>query len=357
MTDVQEVLRYTLYATLGIVTLLILLFLYLLVVKLYTLRQDAFQKQELEEIAAEGSAMDRYLVAGDISRRAVPRTELQYDIYERYLLHRQKLTRSLTEHGYIIEYAHTYLTERLRRKLRSKKRSVRMNAMYSIVRFKMTEVAPLLLELSENKKLHQQEWFMICRVIAAFQREEALAWLTDDRRELPVFVIRQMLLVLSESALLHLAERYDSLPSRLQGHLLDVLRIRNARTESVLSLFERMLNSEDGEQRIRALKGIANFGWMSDEALEALAVRLDESSPAAWFERLMTIRLMGSLRDDRFLPYLEHWIGDSHYLVRIETAKSISRFKYGPETLQRIAEHHPDRYAREMAGERLVAME
>lgn len=335
---------------------LLLLFFYLMFLKMAVNRRERRKQEWLERLSEGDSAFERYLGAGGYSSRTlVPREQLALEVFEEYLLHRLKLSQTAGEVERIRSYAAKYLAGYCRSRLSSRRKSERLNAMLSAESLRLTVLIPELEGVLKGRKYDAEERHMACRVLARFQHEPVVRLLSEDYFPMPPFVIRQMLQVLDPSWLERLMREPERLPADVRSNLVDVVRIRNIRTAEMLALLEALLDSEHQELRIRTLKALANFGYMSDEAIEAFLLRINGVPPEQWQERLMAVRLMGSLKDERFLDTLERLMGDPVYLVRTEAAKSVALFRGGRQRLERIAYAHPDRYAREIAAERLVS--
>jgi hypothetical protein len=185
--------------------------------------------------------------------------------------------------------------------------------------------------------------------MALFQDETVIEILLSSKRLLPSSVYRQVLFHLEMPLLDKLIVKFAQCPLPLQENLIDILRIRNERTYAFLHLLERLLETDQTELRIRALKALSNFGYMSPEGLQLISGTLERWKNRSWQEKLMAAKLMGSVRDTVFLPHLHGMMGDESYLVREAAAAAISRYKNGAEWLRFIYAHHSDRYARDMA--------
>ncbi|WP_438444929.1 HEAT repeat domain-containing protein [Gorillibacterium sp. sgz5001074] len=333
---------------------LLLLLAYLVALKAAANRREHRKQLWLHRLAEDNSAFERYLSGGDReSRTMVPRRALDLQVFEEYLLHRLKLNQTAAEAERVRDYAERYLSGYCRSRLRHRRKSERLNAMLAVESFRLSSLIPEVARFLDGGE--PEERHLAFRVLARLQYGPAAERLAENRPPLPVFVIRQVLQVLDAGVLEQLMDRLETLPAEVQANLIDAVRIRNLRTEGLLHRLEELLESGQAELRIRALKAVANFGYMTDAAVERFLRRLAEEPPEQWQERLMAVRLMGSLRDERFAGRLEQLMGDPVYLVRIEAAKSLGMLRGGRDRLVRIAAEHPDRYAREMAQERLVA--
>lgn len=142
-------------------------------------------------------------------------------------------------------------------------------------------------------------------------------------------------------------------PRVVQENLLDIMRIRNERTAGYLELLESLLSSEQAEIRIRALKALAHFGYMTEKGLRGFSQQFEDWKSRSWQEKLMITKLMGNIRNSAFLKSLQEMIADNSYLIRVEAASSIMTYKEGVSILKVIGISHEDRYARDIAMETL----
>lgn len=106
-----------------------------------------------------------------------------------------------------------------------------------------------------------------------------------------------------------------------------------------------LLHSPHPEVRAGALKVLARS---RDVPPEARAAALDLSYDPLPFVRVQAAKVAAQLDP---LPELRLWmlLGDPHWWVRRAAARGLIRHPVGSALLARVAQQHPDRYARDMA--------
>jgi hypothetical protein len=346
------VMFITVNAGISLFVILFVLYIFLLVRKVQDRRYLRIKRLWLDKVEDEHSALTVYMSEGIWSRSIVPYKFLHYEALEELFSHRLKIGTTI-ERQRIYDFTNRFFVDMYRRRLERSRWSERMNTLLYIEMFHIKAMLPDLLRFLDHKNCSEQEKLTIYRLLGVFQHEGIHGFLVKGDLNLPSYVYRQMLYPLPYSYLQRYVADFEQCPAVIRDHVLDVLRVRHERTEELLILLQRLLDSEERELRIRALKGLASFGYMTDEALQGLHQNMGTWHQRDWPERLMLARLMGSIRDKYFLPHLETLMGDQAYLVRVEAAKSISYYQNGLERLSWIAHSHADRYAREMATERL----
>jgi hypothetical protein len=242
-------------------------------------------------------------------------------------------------------------TDDYRRRLTGRRWSDRMNAMIYIGLFRLEEFGPELSWAAVDDRRTEAERLLAHRTLAALQRREAIELLETRAKGLTDHHIRHVLMRLDASLLQICIGKFDTFAPWVRNNLLDVLRIRNLRDERTLRLFERASTSEDPELRVRALKGIANFGYMGPEAEAEFAERAMQWRTMHWSEKLMASRLMGAVPSDVYPALLEEMLGDSNYAVRQQAMASLMDYPGRKARLERLLASHPDRYARDLAQE------
>ncbi|NGZ77353.1 HEAT repeat domain-containing protein [Saccharibacillus alkalitolerans] len=356
MSD-ASILRMLWMAVALLIALIGLTLFYLVERKIRRTRYRQQVAEAVDRFAAPDSPLAEYLGSGERSRRLSASGEgLRREALEEALLSRLAVSASQTERERIYDFAAQHFGEEYEYLLGRRRWSDRMNVLLHIERFKMGRLKKAVLDRIERLDMrpkHDDERFLLVRTLASLQAEEALDYLDVAAERFSELQLMQVLRPLRGELLDRLIRGFDELPLRIRRCLLDTLRLGNARTTEVLELLERSMRSEDRETRIRALKALANFGYMTPEAADNLEARMAEGEAVLWPERLMHARLAGAIREERFVPYLERMMADPSYEVRREAASSLSQYRNGLERIGKIAEEHPDRFARDMAVETL----
>ncbi|WP_135557648.1 HEAT repeat domain-containing protein [Paenibacillus cymbidii] len=355
MSD-QDAVRAIALVCAGFACLLLVLYGYLLLRKWALNRRRGFMAAWTSRASLPESPIERFVTQGENSRRLMPRRKWEWRTLEMYLTHRLRVGGTLAEQERIYRLAGDVYGPLYRNQLLDRRTRIRQHALAHIALFHMDRLQPEVSAFLHRSRLQPEEWWGALRALAAFQDKLAAEWLLGRHGKLPLSSehrYRQVLMALGTELLEELIEQFDEADKALQRNLIDVLRTRNIRTERCLALYERLLLSPSDELRVRALKAAANFGYLSQGAEDALLARYVDWRGYPWPERLMAARLMGEVRNAGYRSLLEQMIGDEAYAVRIEAAQAIGRYPQGGTHLARIAGQHPDRYAREAAGEML----
>lgn len=341
---------------LSLIAGLMLLFLYLLFAKMAVNRRTRRMDEILGTFRdrSESSGIMQFLQTGFVSRQLKSGSALRREAIQDLLLQRLLSTKSKAEERRILEFADQQYAPVYREALKSRKWSKRMNALFCIERFRMKALAPEMKALLKASECTDIERFCIYRAFATFGlKDDVVPYLMQREAAYSDKQLMHLLLPLPDEALEELVAEFRRLPLRVQRCLVDVLRIRNTRSSAVLGLLEDRLFAEDSELRIRCLHSIANFGYMSPQAVERFMTTIEQATADSPSERLMQAKLMGSIREERYMPFLERLMGDTDHLVRQQAGESLSRYKSGWDALRRISLTHPDRFAADMASETL----
>jgi hypothetical protein len=338
----------------------LLLFLYLfLVLRKWTSNRTKDRIRRWTALMEQpDSPLEQYLREETRSRRIVPRRKWQFAALENYLFHRVILSGMPSEIGRISRLVADLYTEVYRKSLRDRNWTVRMNALALIGLFQLKGIEKNVLTLVIDRKTGDAERWTAIRVLALLRYPDIVDVLvTEDAKHESDYIsehmYRSVLFVMPVDQLEELIGRIGEVRESLRLNLIDVLRIRNIRSERVLAWFEQLLADPSEECRIRAMKALANFGYMTEEAELSFLEASKEWHSYSWQLRLMTARLMAEVRNPDFIPILEQMMGDTAYLVRIEAGRSILKYADGAAKLRQIASFHPDRFAREAAEEML----
>lgn len=346
------------WTAIAVMVLLILLVLFYLVErKVRRMRHRRQVKQAIALFAAPKSPLEDYLRSGDRTRKLNASGSgegLRREALEEALLDRLAVGASETERQRIYDFAAGYFAEEYAYLLGKRRWSDRMNALLHIEKFRIRglkdQLTARLEEIGEGPQT-DDERFLLVRTLASLQAEETFDYLDMGAERFSELQLMQVLRPMRGDLAERLIRDFDLLPPRVARCVLDTLRLGNARTTEVLELLERCMRSEDTEMRIRALKALANFGYMNDAAADRLEARMAEGDAVIWPERLMHARLAGAVREERFAAHLEAMMADPSYEVRREAAASLSNYRGGLDRIRQVAETHPDRFARDMAVE------
>ncbi|QSF42488.1 HEAT repeat domain-containing protein [Paenibacillus tianjinensis] len=339
----------------GLVLLIILvgLLMYLSIRKAMNNKHNARYNRRLQQLLGTDSGLQVFLETGVEPRLLNVSVNRRSPIFEALRV-RLSISRTELERSRIYEYARNHFHDYYAILLKKRRWSTRVNALLELELFRMDSLREELVELLGKRKLSDTEKFLILRIFASFQMKELLPFLQDEASSLSESQLLQLLLPLQSSMQEVILTEFSAYPLRLQCAMVDALRLRNERSAPVLTLLESLLGSEEPTLRLRAINAIANFGYISPESESKLVASiLQPQTDYSWNERQALARLMGSIREEHFIPILLKFLGDESYPVRQTASDSLSRYKSGEEQLQSAALHHPDRFAREMAEETL----
>ena len=322
---------------------------------------NRFQQRKEAWLEQNMTLLQEYFITGNrsfsfISRRCRPTELSQFEALEDFFSDYLSNFKIEPEFNPVKPFIVEYFVPWYRQRLFHSKWSTRMNTLCFIDLFKLEMMQDDLLKLLESKKCSPEERYQIYLLLADF----GYAHLQDLFKEsdgLPSFLLNEMIsLVITSDNFESYVDIFYDLPYEWQLSMLDVLRDKNFRSLKLQDLLEGLLNAADREKRLRTTKTIASLGYISSpdvitRILDEQSTREDWQSPQSSGEKLMYARLMGSIKSERFLPYLEQFISDKSYAVRSEAAKSLRKYKNGREILLSITKAHPDSFARNMAME------
>ncbi|WIM39897.1 HEAT repeat domain-containing protein [Paenibacillus sp. PK4536] len=349
--SIEEILIIIWWATVGVITLIVVLLLYLMFRKYQRNRRLQAIAKVTEQLAKADSPLNQYISTGERSRKMLAKSKIEQKAIEEMLIHRLSLSRAKSEQERIMELSEYYFADMYAAELRSSRWSHRINALLYIEQFQMTRLKSDLLVALKRKNCTGDERFLILRILATFQASEIMDELEPAAIQYSEIQLLQLVLLIRGELLDRLLLQFDKYSPKLRYTIIDSLRINNIRTQDVLQLLEQLIYVNDKEMRIRAMKALANFGYMSPEAADRMEQELAEQQSVSWQERLMRVKVINSTRDERFLPYLEQMVSDDAYEVRLQSAQALLRYRQGAAILEQIATDHPDRFAREMAQE------
>jgi hypothetical protein len=333
--------------------LLLAVYLYLIFRKLlnrwYTNKRERWLETHSDDIKT-------YIYTGSGSEHFVPEKRYQYEALEDTfsdLLSSVKFEKDFEPIG---AFAQRYFVPWYQKRLQSGSWSVRMNTLHFINRFKIEVMQPDLIRHLPSKRCTPEEKFEIFLLLGEFECDNLME-LMKGAKELPDFWLNELLcrLVSQDNVDTYVADFFDYTPS-WQGAILEAVRDKHLRSEKLQRLLVLLLESEHAELRVKALKTIASLGYLF--TIDPFIQWMDNNrengiwdQPQTDGERLMAARLMGSIRHDRFIPYLNALIGDRAYGVRTEAAKSLRIYRQGKSMLTVLASTHPDAFARSIAQE------
>ena len=328
-------------AAAGILSILFILLFYLLVRKAFSIRQRnqiEIEKKQYEE------PIFTFLDDGQLKRKLTPSTFTQKKAVEELLAKFAGLLEGEKEKKRIFELAQIHLTDFYRIRLKSRKWSDRMNALFHIEDFRIRTLEGDIISLFEKKKLTRDEAIHVLRILAAFQSKEIYSLLLEHFNSLSTYEYRNILTRLDENRFDQIVLGFHKCGIPLQSAILDVMGTE--RKLKYVSFIESVFRVYSGEIKIRALKTLGEIGYVKD-----IDLYLPLCESASWEERMMAAKLIGVLRERKGIPDLKGLLHDSNWWVRSQAGQSIKSFSDGEQVLQSILETSSDTFARDMAWE------
>lgn len=244
----------------------------------------------------------------------------------------------------ISDFAKEHLTTYIKRELKKRRWSLRMNALYAIEDFYMDHLLGLLHELYEKKNVTSSEKFQMLTLFARFEDKKVVGYVKTVDPSISNFTLFTILSLMREKYFDVLVKDFDELPKRTQYIVIET--IGNKQYYHHHSLLQRVLEDKDEEMRIRTLKAYANTGVAIDDSL--LNTFFHSSS---WQIRMMAVKVAGVRRSASYLEKLVYLLSDREYVVRSEAAKAILQFKGGLNVLRKVISDSNDEFAKDMARE------
>ncbi|WP_316572468.1 HEAT repeat domain-containing protein [Neobacillus sp. YIM B06451] len=285
-----------------------------------------------------------YITEGTISRKLVPRSGVEKKAVEELLAKYAEILEAGEERKNLSDLAVLHLTDYYRGRLKSRKWSSRMNALYYIENFKMGTLLKDLFSMLVQKRTSRDELIHILRILANFQFINLYEYLNRKFSFLSEFECRNILIRLEDGHFDQFTLGFHQARVELQHAVLDVIGVK--KDIRYLPFLESIFQSYSGESRLRALKAIASIGYVNN---------LDDYLPLAystrWEERMLTARIIGSMRDEKGIASLIELMHDRTWWVRSQAGQALAKFPGGSAILKGIVDTTTDQFARDMAIE------
>lgn len=300
--------------------------------------------------------IESYLIKGELSASFIPRKEIEFQALENIFSSFMSVIKFEEGFDPIRPIVNLYFISRYKYKLKHGNWSERMNSLLFINQFNIKMMQEDLIQHLSSKKCSIEEKFNIFIILASFKYEKLMELLVSQKK-IPSFLLTEILYQhVNEENIHELLKGFDHLPESFKKPIIDLIRIKHFRSEKIQLFLEKLITSENSEIRISSLKTIATLGYISSHNL--IIQRMESVKNNGKFgtqlsneEKLMIVRIMGSIRHDLFLSYLIELISDEAYIVRSEAAKSIKKYKNGNIVLNQIIEEHHDAFARNISKE------
>ncbi|PKR83420.1 HEAT repeat domain-containing protein [Heyndrickxia camelliae] len=277
------------------------------------------------------------------TRKLIPKDKFEIQgLEEIFLVYIKHLSNESIQNK-IKQFSNQHLKQYYQKKLKSRKWSSRMNAMYRIIDFYIDSLVNDCKAL-KARNLSAEEQFLLLKIYSSFDSKTFLKEFLSLTVAFSEFEYKKLLAGVSSEILEELLDCFDKLPLNVQCSIIDILGIK--RNSEYLSFLESMLQHENTEIRIRSLKAIYAIGIISD--LNQYMPFIDSS---IWEERLMMAKLLGVLPLSEAGLHLEKLLTDQSWWVRSQAATTIGKYKDGEKLLKQVILETKDSFAADMANE------
>jgi HEAT repeat protein len=334
----HEILLLTII-TVSLIGLLFIMLLYLMIRKV----NDIKKRKEIESYKNKiNPIIFSVIVEGECYRALGFETAIKQKAIEELLSKYVKILEGEEESKRLSELASLCLQEYYRKLLKSKRWSRRMNALYHIEDFHMTNLQEDVVQLLTKKNISQQENIQGLRILASFQFLGFIDLLPNHYHYLSEYDYRSILMRLDYGLFDQFVLSFHKSSHPLQFAILDVISLKK---EIIYRPFtENIFSTYKGEVRLRALKALAEIGYIKN-----VEPCLEMMYSPKWQERMVAAKLIGSLKEERGIPRLIELLHDQTWWVRSQAGQSISQFPNGRVIFQAVLEASKDTFARDMA--------
>ncbi|MBX9975728.1 HEAT repeat domain-containing protein [Cytobacillus firmus] len=333
---------YILGASAAVISGVLLLILFYLVIRKWLEHRERRKINECIETLSP--LIFEFISEGEISRHLHLDNDIKKKAAEEVL---SKFAANLTgeeETRKLREFADRNLRNYFQRQLKSRRWSIRMNALYNIEDLHFIELQPQVLEAAIKERISHDERVQSLTILAAFQFEGISDLLLYNSEKLSDGELRNIILRLNENLFSRLITDFHRAVNPLKYAIIDAAGIR--KELRYIHFIESVYASYEGETRLRAVKALSSLGVVKD-ITPYLKLRYSED----WKERMMAAKLFGSLKERELMPHLLDLLHDRSWWVRSQAGQSIMMFPDGKEELQIVLDTSNDSYARDMAWE------
>ncbi|MEH7107667.1 HEAT repeat domain-containing protein [Bacillus sp. JJ1764] len=336
----NELLYLSILTILSLSTLIILL-LYLIIRKMIVNRKRA-KINELKE--KYNPVLFNVLTNGGNFRVLTPNTHFQIIAIQELLSKYSKVTEGKEEKEQLANIAEYYLSDYFRKQLKSRRWSIRMNMLHQIEDLYMVSFLKDISIFINKKRQTHDETIQALRILASFNDPGLLELLTTKFPTLSEYEYRNILIRANSQQFDQFVLHFNRSSDQLKRAILEVISIKKEKRYIVF--LEDIFSKYDGEIKLRALKAIANIGYVQyvDPFLELLY------SPK-WQERMVSAKLIGQIQEEKGIPRLLELLQDPSWWVRSQAGQAISRFIHGKELLEQVLLTSQDPFAKDMAFE------
>ncbi|WP_436371482.1 HEAT repeat domain-containing protein [Cytobacillus sp. BC1816] len=324
-----------------ILGLLMLILLYLVIRKWM---EHRIRRKINESIQMLSPQIFEYISEGKISRHLHLDSDIKKKAAEELLSKFAAYLTGENETEKLREFADSHLRNYFQRQLKSRRWSIRMNALFHIEDLHLTELQSHVLETAMKERISHDERVQSLRILAVFQYEGIFDLLLSNSDNLSDGELRNIILRLNDHKFCEFILGFHQAGKQLKYAVVDAAGIR--KDLKYVNFIESVYASYHGEARLRAVKALSSLGVVKD-----LSPYLKLRHSGDWKERMMAAKLFGSLKEPELLPYLLELLHDASWWVRSQAGQSIMLFPNGREKLQLVLETSNDAYAKDMAWE------
>lgn len=327
-------------ASATILCLLLVLFTYLVIRKQLEINRNKKLVQLKEKL---GLPLLAFITEEKVTRNLHLDSDLKIKAAEEVLTSYSTILEGGKEKENLSSFADLHFKDYYLARLKSRKWSKRMNALYHIEDFHMVGLQDVIVKLAGKGDASQDERVHALRILASFQYPN-LYDLLIKQEPLSDYEYRNILMRLDNKGLEQFILGFHRCQDPLKWAILDVIAIH--RETSYTHFVEKVFGAYDSEVRLRALKALAAIGYVKD-----IKPYLSLSQSGQWQHRMLAAKLFGSLKDQAQLPILLDLLHDPSWYVRSQSGQSIMMFPNGRALLQSVLETSKDAYAKDMAWE------
>ncbi|MBY0123254.1 HEAT repeat domain-containing protein [Bacillus sp. S/N-304-OC-R1] len=331
------------YAAVSILILLLLLFIYLVIRKVIENTRRAninLLKEKLSPLLLE------FLTEDKITRNLRLHSELKMKAAEEVLTSYSAIIEGEKEKENLFSFTELHLKDYYAAKLKSRKWSKRMNALYHIEGFRLLSLQDDVLAIAQNPRASHDERVHSLRILASFQYAKFYTVVTG-LQPLADSEYRNILMRLNEKSFEQFILGFHHCHEALKWAILDVIAI--SKELKYTYFVEKVFAANEGEIQLRAIKALSAIGYVKD-----LKPYLPLCQSGHWQQRMMVAKLFGSLKDPSLLPILLELLHDASWYVRSQAGQSIMMFPDGKAALQNVLNTSQDNFARDMAWEWMI---
>ncbi|WP_100334016.1 HEAT repeat domain-containing protein [Bacillus alkalisoli] len=334
-------IQYVLFLMSIMVLILSALFVFLIVNKARS-NQLTLQIERKKELLRDRFFL--YLYEGEETTTIIPKDYKSFLALESLLHDFADVSAGEEMKWRIQQFAEEHFTPYYEKNIFRSRWAVRMNILYAIEKFQMTNMIEFVLKYLDKKILTKAEESQLLKILVTLNHPKLFAYLVNTKTSLSELVYRTLIGIMTDEQWDELVRKYDELPSEIKFPLLDMIGIQSK--AEFVPFLEKCLLSTETEERIKALKSLAAIGFpMPFEKVESFV------SSSIWEERLMAIKLMGISGENRVLPILEELMRDEQFDVRSQATQAILALENGKQYLFDVYLSTEDKYAKDMAAE------